>query len=118
MRTKNERQWGFDLTTFGEGEQGALNFKEILKKHNLSQKPIHSKEDGCYIWANASLFLVTGNNPLNGKYGRPGQRDPELGYASYIGIEGYPTDVEALASSIREKAEYIKEEVKHERQFI
>lgn len=118
MRTKNERQWGFDLTSFGDGERGKVNFKCILKEMGLSDKPIFDKENRAYIWANPYLMLVTGNNPITGKYGSPKQREPELGYASYIGIEGSPDQVEKLASLIRDNAEYIKEEVKHERQFI
>lgn len=63
-------------------------------------------------------MLVTGNNPITGKYGAPKGRTPELGFASYIGIEGSPDKVAQLAALIRAKAEYIKEEAKHERQFI
>lgn len=118
MRQKSERQWGFDLTSFGEGETGKNTFLSILTECEISPKPIHDKDSRSYIFANPYVMIVTANNPITGKYGAPKQRSPELGYASYIGIEGSPSLVEKIAGLIRLKAEFIKEEVKHERQFI
>lgn len=118
MRTKSERQWGFDHTGFGEGETGKQTFLAILKECEISPKPIHDKDGKAFIFANPYVMLVTANNPITGKYGDPKRREPELGYASYIGIEGSPQLVEKIANLIRKKADFIKEEVKHERQFI
>lgn len=113
------REWGFDLTGFGT----ASKFKGLLKRHHLTK---HKKECektpiGTYctfVWKNKDIKLITGNNPITGKYTREKQRLPEKGYASYIGITGNPKKVEALAKDIKRTAEFIKDESKCEREFI
>ena len=118
MRVKSDRLHGFDLTLIDDGQAGIDKWKAILKVMELPLKPVHDKVNGAFVWANAYLTLVTANNPLTGQYGRPKYRSPEVGYASYIGIEGCPTRVKRCAEYIREAAVSIKEEVPGERQFI
>ena len=118
MRVKSDRLHGFDLTLIDDGQAGVDKWKAILKVMKLPLKPYHDKANYCYVWANKRVKLVTANNPITGQYSHPSKRDPELGYASYIGIEGSPAQVAQLATLIREAAVSIKEEVPGERQFI
>lgn len=120
--------WGFDLTDFG-GQKGAQNFARILDQMGL---PIKAKRTRArcaldhatplnqrpFVWKRPGLRLVTGNNPITGVYRNAKQRQNEIGYASYIGIEGNDADVRKLAKLIKKYAEYIKDESKEASHFI
>lgn len=93
-----ETEWGFDLTLIGDGKKGAATFKRILKECDLPLNPRHRADGQPFVWKRIGLTLVTGNNPITGEYIRAGQRENELGYASYIGITGFDLAVEKLAS--------------------
>src|SRR5581483_3363045 len=125
-------QWGFDITSFGDGKQGAKVFREILEACGLPTKPkrrrpyradkligrVDPLNQRPFVWKTKGLRLVTGNDPLTGRYSRAGQRENELGYASYIGISGDKDSVTKLAKLIAERAEYVKEETPGESRFI
>lgn len=117
-------QWGFDLTNFSD----AKTFEAILIEMGL---PLIAKRRAAYkgmdsdplnmrpfVWKRAGLRLVTGNNPLTGKYYRADQRNSETGYASYIGISGDEASVAKLAALIKKHAEYIKDETVGQSRFI
>lgn len=125
MIKAKQDSWGFDLTHFADGARGANSFKAILdamelpnrpkRSNSASDRPLNSRP---FVWKIKGLRLVTGNNPLTGQYYIKGQRENELGYASYIGITGDAELVAKLAKLISSNAESIKDETAHESRFI
>ena len=117
-------EYGFDLTNF----DGVIGFKKVLKENKLSGKAIKKcvKSDRdpkktlyChYEWKDKDVKLVTGSNPITGVHGLIRGRKKDIGYASYMGIEGKPSAVEKLAKSIKKHATFIKGENPKEREFI
>ena len=117
-------EYGFDLTNF----DGKAGFKKFLKENKLSEKALKKcvKSDRgtnkilyCqYEWKDKDVKLVTANNPITGVHGAIRGRGKEIGYASYMGIEGKPSAVKKLAKSIKKHASYIKGENPKEREFI
>jgi hypothetical protein len=63
-------------------------------------------------------MIVTQNHPIKGWYGILGRREDQIGYASYIGIEGDPKLVKAAFKAIKKLAEYTKGEDKNRRSFF
>jgi|WetSurMetagenome_2_1015567.scaffolds.fasta_scaffold666757_1 hypothetical protein len=124
MSMYNERQdykAGFDLTDFGSKE----NFEKVLKENHLDNYKIELKKTigadsyRIFVWSNKDVKLITGNNPITGEYsGGKYRRENEIGYASYIGIEGKELAVKDLFNSIKKHASYIKEEEYGDRSFI
>ena len=114
--------WGFDLTSFGSAD----DFQALLSRHGLSRykKVAHKDYAGKHIyntfeWSGDGLTIITANNPLTGEYsGGNKQREPEKGYASYIGIDGRPDKVKALVEDIKGTTRDIKDESPNERQFV
>ena len=116
-------KWGFDLTGFASAEQ----FKLLLERNNLkSYKREHFTHDigdyhsewYHYIWENPRIRLVTGNNPITGKFMTPKARPLEKGYASYIGIQGDKVAVKKLVKDIKKTTLDIKAESPNERDYI
>lgn len=102
---------GFDLTDFPSKKA----FEALLARHGLTNgyKRVEVPAYGgrtyyVYTWSknDPELLLATGNNPLTGQYNIPSQRRKEVGYASYIGIEGDEKAVKALFDDIRSVASY------------
>ncbi len=115
-----KRQYGFDLTDFGDEK----TFKKVLKENNLS---INSKKEcehlphGTYCKfrrKNKKLELITGCEPIKGVCIGPLKRKADKGYASYIGIEGEEKAVEKLAADINKHAIFIKGQNPKGREFI
>jgi len=105
-------QHGFDLTSF----ETVQNWQYVADQ--LGLKPSVGGENGAFVWENQrGLIVVTGNNPATGQY-RSAGRDPEPGYASYIGIEGPDDEVQEAAFLIRNTAIFIKGESPGTRSFI
>lgn len=116
---------GFDLTSFGDGKEGADKFKKLLKAFGISEKPaphyseFKGKKDQIgWEWKGKDLLIVTGNDPISGKYGQPNRRDDEVGYASYIGLEGSKESVKKAFSMVKELTDNIKDENPTEREYI
>lgn len=115
---------GFDLTDFGDGNpggeaKGAEKFKKILKALGLPEKAkLQTSPYPAFVWKNNNIEIMTGNDPVSGKYARTGQRDNQPGYASYIGITGNKADVAKAVSLIKKEAAFIKDESKGKRDFI
>jgi hypothetical protein len=92
------------LTDFGS----ARNFEQLLRRHRLvsGYKRLKLKPSVFggvrygYTWTRKGLMIMTGNNPLTGKFSSPSQRVDEKGYASHIQIKGRREDVEALVRDI------------------
>ncbi|NBP15272.1 hypothetical protein EBU95_12860 [bacterium] len=120
--------WGFDLTDFNEegddeeGEdegdeegdedrepenKGAIKFQELLNKFDLELVSVNKG----FMWENeGSIVLVTGNNPLTGKY-YDNSRHPEKGYLSYVGVScESPQLLQKFINEFRGRATYIKGE--------
>lgn len=115
-------EYGFDLTGFGDSSK---RFKKVLKENKLPLKgkrlckKFNKDLESCsFQWKSKDVKLVTKNNPITGDYGDEHLRKAEVGYASYIGIEGKPKAVEKLAKSIKKHATAIKGENPKEREFI
>lgn len=124
VRTIRKGQYGFDLTDFST----AKKFKGLLRRHKLAKykrvKKVLDWKDNIwyymYTWSTkeGDLKLVTGNNPITGRFSSPKARQTEKGYASYMGIEGNSKKVKALAKDIKKTATYVKGENPREREFI
>lgn len=111
---KKQAKWGFDLTKF----ESADDFKEVLELIGASEEPSQGKY-GQFIWKGKKATVVTGNNPITGHYMRVNQRDPEVGYASYIGISGDDAKiVKQVADKIKELTSDIKDESPNSSDFI
>lgn len=99
-------QAGFDLT-----EISASVWQELIDRHYLT---CELTDDG-WEWYRYSTIegekdlIITANNPITGLY-HNGGRETEIGYASYIGIEGTNDFVVDVFNFIREHAEYTKSE--------
>lgn len=127
---------GFDLTTFGSAEAFRLLLNALdlntdtmtVDSEQASPGAEYAKVDkapddpdrdyGVFVWANADLALLTGNNPRTGEYSDPSMRQNEKGYASYIGLSGTPEAVEEAYNLIEERATHIKGRDPNDRQFI
>lgn len=114
MKTKKQKQYecGFDLTDIG-----VKNFIKLLKLNDLKWTQ-RKKDSGAYVWGFDDGYIVTGNDPLTGNYSDPSRREPELGYASYIGVKGTKSFRDRVAKFIKRNAEYIKDYDPKTRQFI
>jgi hypothetical protein len=97
--TAGDGKAGRDLTTFGSPE----TFEQVLADLDLPSDPIELYDDldrrRCFVWANDELMIVTGANPITGEHAHYDQN--ELGYASYIGIEGDEDAVRTADDVIR-----------------
>ena len=106
---------GFDLTDFKNG-----GFQKVLKLLKITPKAKLTKKHGSYQWdwKGNGILIVTGNDPITGKYATPNRRKDEKNYASYMGIEGKPELVANAVELIKKYATYIKGESKGQRNFI
>lgn len=105
-------KWGFDLTDIS-----ALNFVRVLQSVGMGTGEKGTLTDKGWVWKGSGIEIVTGNNPITGEYMNGGRED-EIGYASYIGIEGDADKVTAVVREIKKRAKYIKGESKNGREFI
>ena len=71
-----------------------------------------------FFWKGRDILIVTGNDPITGKFRNPENRDPERNYASYIGIEGEEKKVKQAVKLIKQNLQYFKDESKGTRGFI
>ena len=103
---------GFDLTDFKHNK-----FPVVLRNLGIGSKAKWMGNKG-YYWQGKDILIVTGNNPINGKFYNPKMRKDEKNYASYIGVEGSPEMVEKAVGLIKKYASYIKGESKGSRRYI
>lgn len=110
-------KWGFDLTDI----KGSV-FARILQSAGINPNTPDDTDRG-WIWKGSGVIVVTANNPITGEaYKRRRETgmtgDAEKDYASYIGIEGDPEKVAAIAHAIKKYATAIKGETKGSRSYI
>ena len=107
---------GFDLTDFKNG-----GFQKVLKGLKIKPKAKFAKSKhgaSQWEWKGNGILIVTGNDPITGKFAEQGRREDEKNYASYVGVEGKPDMVEAAVGLIHKYAEYIKNESPGRRGYI
>lgn len=115
-------KWSFDLTSFGEGEEGRKQFERFLQSMALAKyqrilaypdmKEEKYSQIHHFYWSTEGrdLELVTACNPITGEFGNKNWgRRKEVGYASYMALRGKPTKVLNAVSRIFELADYVKE---------
>lgn len=106
---------GFDSTSF----PSANHFAKVLAMAGIMSNAVPTRDKiGSFIWQGKDIEIVTGNNPITGEYSQPNRREPEIGYASYIGVEGKDKTVIAVVLEIKKQADFIKDESVGERDFI
>jgi len=116
------KEWGFDFTDFKNGE-----FKDVLKGLGIAEgdvtDDIGEDLDGKpyrrgFVWHGEAIEITTGNNPITGQFSNPNMREPEVNYASYIGITGLPEQVDIAVKLIKKHSSFRKGESKNMRDFI
>ena len=110
------KKHGFDLTDFKNG-----GFQKVLKGLKIRPKAKLTKSKhgaSQWEWKGNGILIVTGNDPITGKFAEQGRREDEKNYASYMGIEGKPDMVEMAIDLIHKYAEYIKNESPGSRGYI
>lgn len=114
---------GFDLTTFGEGSDGAKLFIEILQQAGLDPVDDYVRvyrdagrntkteyEDRFInVWVNKDIMIATTNNPITGEGFTKNHTTNGQGYAGYIGVQGILEIGEDTANKIINSAESIKD---------
>lgn len=108
-KKESKAEWGFDLTGID-----ADIWKQILKTINAQEKPTHTERK--WVWKGEKVTIYTGNDPISGKYAGD-NRENEVGYASYIGIEGDRELVKKVAGMIRKYGD-CKDESPNRRNYI
>lgn len=112
MKKIKEYNCGFDLTDIGLKE-----FIKLLKLNDLTWTN-RKKDSGAYVWGFKDGHIVTGNCPLTGNYSNPAHREPEIGYASYIGVTGTKSFRDRVVKFIKRNAKYIKGYDPKQRSYI
>ena len=117
---QNGAQHGFDLTDFKPG-----GFKKFLKALGIpmiakgSSTGVSWSDGRSFFWRNKDIIIITGNNPITGRYRDEGRRKPEKNYASYVGIETKaPKDMDKVVKLFKQNTSYRKGESKGRRDFI
>jgi len=117
---KDGAQHGFDLTDFKPG-----GFKKFLTALGIpkvakgSSTGVSWSDGKSFFWRNKDIIIITGNNPITGRYRDDGRRKPEKNYASYVGIETKdPEDMERVVKLFKQNTSYRKGESKGRRSFI
>ncbi len=111
--TEQKAKHGFDLSDFKPG-----GYKKVLKALGIPMKSKIGNPDKGFQWKGRGILIVTGNDPITGKFRSPDRRDPERNYASYIGIEGDADKVKKAVELIKKNTSYRKGESKGQRGYI
>ena len=90
-------KFGCDLTSFGSinsTDNEKINvFKGFLKALGINPETEPSEDNG-FTWKGDDVTLVTSNNPITGNH-HYDSKSNEIGYASYMGLEGNKEKIEA-----------------------
>ena len=111
--TERTAKHGFDLAGFKPG-----GYKKVLKALGIPMRSKIGNPDKGFQWKGRGILIVTGNDPITGKFRNPDRRDPERNYASYIGIEGDADKVKKAVELIKKHTSYRKGESKGTRGYI
>jgi hypothetical protein len=111
VRLDGRHECSFDLTSFGDSPE---QWEAICCELGLTfaDKIQHGEHGICsFLWAtpSGSLRVETYNNPVTGEYCRTRARDPEPGFASYMGVDGEGREVAAFVDAVFQRAAYIKD---------
>ena len=106
----DQSKHGFDL-----GDIDVKDWSKILKALGIKETPELTGKG--YQWKGPDILIVTGNDPISGNYMNPKQREPEVGYLSYVGVEGKPEKVKKAVDMLKKYGSF-KDESPGERQFI
>ena len=96
------RHCSFDSTAF----DGPQAWQSLCDRTGL--KLTGRGKYNCFAWTATGIEVVTYCNPLTGEYHKPEHRDPEPGFASYIGASGDDAKVGEFYNLVCEVADYIK----------
>merc|ERR1712146_530083 len=96
-------------------------FQSVLSVAGIDEKNVRFQ--GCplspsYAWRGKDILLFTKNNPITGEYAWRWTKEKEIGYLSYVGIEGAPNRVKEVAEAIKDIAIDMKDESPYERAFF
>ncbi len=111
---------GFDLTDFDSTD----GWRKVLAACDLTfdGEADHPRKDGekmGWAWRNPrGLLVVTSCNPLTGDFQGDTKGRGDMGYASYMGVEGPAVEVKAAVAAIRKNAAYIKSQEAGRRSYI
>ena len=117
---KDGAQHGFDLTDFKpRGFEKFLTALGIPKVAKGSSTGASWSDGKSFYWRNKDIIIITGNNPITGRYRDEGRRKPEKNYASYVGIETKnPEDMDNVVKLFKQNTSYRKGESRGKRSFI
>lgn len=118
--TEAKIQYEFDLTDIsGESWKKVLSqlgmdwksgkIEDSLRSGNAQSD--FSQGSPMWTWKSPTLTVMSGNNPITGKYSRPGTRADEKDYASFILLRGEASDVATAKRLIKTSAIEIKEQI-------
>lgn len=107
----NTVKHGFDTTDFGENWVRLARIKSL---HFVGR----DQSENFVFMNHQGLKFVTTNNPFTGTYNKPEQRENQIGFAGYIGIEGPFGEVEETVSLVKKHAVFIKDESPGRRDFV
>jgi hypothetical protein len=103
---------GCDLTDFGR-----TGWKHFCQE--LGLKFSGRGSHGQFLWKNDNgLTVATGNNPTTGEYYDAARREPQKGYASYMGAKGPREEVARFEEAVRTYAIFCKSEDEFEDAYI
>jgi hypothetical protein len=103
-------QYGFDLT-----EISSQNWKKVLASVDIKPESCEKTDSG-WLWKNDKISIYAANDPITGKHYKMANK-MEKNYASYIGLEGDPDEVESVALLIKQLGQS-KGESKNSRDYI
>ena len=114
-QTNGSAQAGFDLTGFKKG-----GFQRVLKvaKIDAQSGSLVSNPSAHWLWEGDGITVITGNNPVTGKYKTPESRGVEKDYASGMSVFGDAAKVKKVIRSIFMNADFIKEFTPNSMKFI
>jgi hypothetical protein len=108
-------EFGFDLTSFGNGRHGVQSFLAVLETAGLHPTNDHYRVfrdmgrgvDASYhdrfvfVWANHQMRVACSNNPITGEANGP-NINAEQGDAGYMGIAGDAPLVDDVVKAVNE----------------
>ncbi len=108
---------GFDLTAISPENWASMLLNLGIRSN--SGKRVNMGSYQAWQWEGDGIKIVTAQNPINGEPGDSsmGSQQKEIGYASYIGIEGEPGKVKMVVDFIKANGQY-KDFNPNQREFI